>query len=71
MRNVRLAKIALVWVLSAARSMTIDELRHAVATSPDDHKFERKRLVSTSALAVVVSTSTTVVKTTVLVVETF
>ena len=30
--------------------MTIEELRHAVATSPDTHKFDRKRLIPTSTL---------------------
>ena len=48
--NVRLAKTVLVWVSYAARSMTIEELRHAVATHPDTHKFERKRLVSPALL---------------------
>ncbi|KAH6877362.1 hypothetical protein BKA70DRAFT_1568172 [Coprinopsis sp. MPI-PUGE-AT-0042] len=40
-----LAKHALVWLLCATRPLTIDELRHAIATSPDTHKFDRSRLV--------------------------
>ena len=43
--NVALAKTAILWVLNATRSMTSTELRHAIATHPETHKFERKRLV--------------------------
>lgn len=48
--NVLLAEAVLLWVSNAARSMTIEELRHAVATHPETHKFERKRLASASTL---------------------
>ncbi|KAH6884734.1 hypothetical protein BKA70DRAFT_1166370 [Coprinopsis sp. MPI-PUGE-AT-0042] len=40
-----LAKNALIWVLCATRSLTIQELRHAVATCPDTHKFDRSRTI--------------------------
>ncbi|KAH6870882.1 hypothetical protein BKA70DRAFT_365785 [Coprinopsis sp. MPI-PUGE-AT-0042] len=39
-----LAKTALLWVLNASRSMTIEELERAVATSPRAYMFERDRL---------------------------
>ncbi|KAH6892735.1 ankyrin repeat-containing domain protein, partial [Coprinopsis sp. MPI-PUGE-AT-0042] len=45
-----IAKNALVWVLCARRSLTIKELRHAVATCPDTHKFDRRRLVDEATL---------------------
>ncbi|KAH6901153.1 hypothetical protein BKA70DRAFT_1569201 [Coprinopsis sp. MPI-PUGE-AT-0042] len=48
--NTLIAKNALVWVLCAARSLTIDELRHAVATCPETHKFDRSRLVNEALL---------------------
>ncbi|KAH6911236.1 hypothetical protein BKA70DRAFT_1423983 [Coprinopsis sp. MPI-PUGE-AT-0042] len=48
--NTLIAKNALVWVLCAARSLTIDELRHAVATCPETHKFDRGRLVNEALL---------------------
>ncbi|KAH6911316.1 hypothetical protein BKA70DRAFT_1560404 [Coprinopsis sp. MPI-PUGE-AT-0042] len=44
------AKNALVWVLCATRSLTIDELRHAVATCPDTYKFDCRRLVNEATL---------------------
>ncbi|KAH6888313.1 hypothetical protein BKA70DRAFT_1572973 [Coprinopsis sp. MPI-PUGE-AT-0042] len=44
------AKNALVWVLCATRSLTIEELRHAVATCPDTYKFDRRRLVDDDTL---------------------
>jgi hypothetical protein len=37
---------ALVWVVYATRSLTVEELRHAVATNPDTYKFEARRLVA-------------------------
>lgn len=49
-KNVALAKAILIWVLNASRSMTIEELRHAIATSPTTHEFERKRLVPGSTI---------------------
>ncbi|KAH6911233.1 hypothetical protein BKA70DRAFT_1560349 [Coprinopsis sp. MPI-PUGE-AT-0042] len=48
--NTLIAKNALVWVLCATRSLTIDELRHAVATCPETHKFDRSRLVPEALL---------------------
>lgn len=48
--KVLLAKSALVWVLNASRSMTIEELRMAIATSPVSHKFEAGRLVPSVTL---------------------
>ncbi|KAH6911215.1 ankyrin repeat-containing domain protein [Coprinopsis sp. MPI-PUGE-AT-0042] len=48
--NTLIAKNALVWVLCATRSLTINELRHAVATCPETHKFDRSRLVNEALL---------------------
>ncbi|KAH6907842.1 hypothetical protein BKA70DRAFT_1189329 [Coprinopsis sp. MPI-PUGE-AT-0042] len=45
-----IAKNALIWVLCAMRSLTIDELRYAVATCPDTYKFDRRRLVDKATL---------------------
>ncbi|KAH6903548.1 hypothetical protein BKA70DRAFT_1194493 [Coprinopsis sp. MPI-PUGE-AT-0042] len=45
-----IAKNALIWVLCAMRSLKIEELRHAVATCPDTHKFDRRRLVDEATL---------------------
>jgi ankyrin repeat domain-containing protein 50 len=41
-----LAKTALTWVVYATRSLTVEELQHAIASSPDTHNFDRKRLVT-------------------------
>lgn len=49
--NVLIAKTVLTWVLTATRSMTVEQLRHAVAISPSAQKFERKRLVPPATLA--------------------
>ncbi|KAH6889059.1 hypothetical protein BKA70DRAFT_885720 [Coprinopsis sp. MPI-PUGE-AT-0042] len=49
-KHASLAQAALIWVLNASRSMTIDELERAVATSPDTHKFEPGRLVPGATL---------------------
>jgi ankyrin repeat domain-containing protein 50 len=48
--HVLLAKTLLVWVLNAKRSMTVEELRMAIATSPETHKFEAGRMVPRSTL---------------------
>jgi ankyrin repeat domain-containing protein 50 len=45
-----LARNVLTWVMFATRSLTIDELREAVAICPDTHKFERDRMVPESTL---------------------
>ncbi|KAH6907854.1 ankyrin repeat-containing domain protein [Coprinopsis sp. MPI-PUGE-AT-0042] len=44
------ARSALIWVLCAMRSLKIEELRHAVATCPDTHKFDCRRLVDKATL---------------------
>ncbi|KAH6867197.1 ankyrin repeat-containing domain protein [Coprinopsis sp. MPI-PUGE-AT-0042] len=48
--NTLLAKNVLVWVLCAARSLTINELRHALATCPETHKLDQSRLVNKALL---------------------
>ncbi|KAH6909839.1 hypothetical protein BKA70DRAFT_1148398, partial [Coprinopsis sp. MPI-PUGE-AT-0042] len=48
--HVLLAKATLVWVLNASRSMTIEELERAVATSPETFKFEPNRLAPGTTL---------------------
>jgi ankyrin repeat domain-containing protein 50 len=48
-----LAQAALVWVLNAKQSLTIGILRHALATSPDTHRFEPSRLMPEAALMTV------------------
>lgn len=45
-----LAINVLTWVLYAKRSLSIDELRHAVASSPDTHAFEPHRLAPVQTL---------------------
>ncbi|KAH6889054.1 ankyrin repeat domain-containing protein 50 [Coprinopsis sp. MPI-PUGE-AT-0042] len=49
-KHASLAKLVLVWVLNASRSMTIEELERVVAFSPDTHKFEPDRLVPETTL---------------------
>ncbi|KAH6909852.1 hypothetical protein BKA70DRAFT_1102023 [Coprinopsis sp. MPI-PUGE-AT-0042] len=49
-KQVLIAKALLVWVLSASRPMTIEELERAVATSPDTYKFEPNRVVPGATL---------------------
>ncbi|KAH6901145.1 hypothetical protein BKA70DRAFT_710785 [Coprinopsis sp. MPI-PUGE-AT-0042] len=44
--KVALATKALVWVLYATRSLTVEELRHAITSSSDTYDFEKGRLVS-------------------------
>ncbi|KAH6901093.1 hypothetical protein BKA70DRAFT_1569155 [Coprinopsis sp. MPI-PUGE-AT-0042] len=48
--HVALAKAVLIWVLHASRSMTVEELRRAVATSPNTHKFQPDRVVPSTTL---------------------
>ncbi|KAH6911841.1 hypothetical protein BKA70DRAFT_863385 [Coprinopsis sp. MPI-PUGE-AT-0042] len=48
--HVLLAKATLVWVLNASRSMTIEELERAVATSPETFAFEPDRLAPGTTL---------------------
>ncbi|KAH6905323.1 ankyrin repeat-containing domain protein [Coprinopsis sp. MPI-PUGE-AT-0042] len=49
-RHISQARALLLWVLSAQRSMTIEELQRALATSPDTHTFEPGRMVPEAAL---------------------
>ncbi|KAH6909411.1 hypothetical protein BKA70DRAFT_1275956 [Coprinopsis sp. MPI-PUGE-AT-0042] len=49
-RLLTLARNILVWVLCATRSLTIEELRHAIATCPDTHQFDSSRLVDGATL---------------------
>jgi ankyrin repeat domain-containing protein 50 len=48
--KVALAGRVLAWVLYATRSLTVNELRHAVATCPDTHKLELRRLAPIETL---------------------
>ncbi|KAH6904769.1 hypothetical protein BKA70DRAFT_1063427, partial [Coprinopsis sp. MPI-PUGE-AT-0042] len=48
--KVLLAKKVLLWVINATRSLTVDELRHALATSPETFRFESSRLVQEGML---------------------
>lgn len=45
-----LGKEAFVWILNSRRSMTIDELCHALAICPETHAFQQERLMSEAAL---------------------
>ncbi|TFK18864.1 ankyrin, partial [Coprinopsis marcescibilis] len=45
-----LAKRVLLWLLYTQRSLTLDELRYAVATSPGTETFDKGRLVSKDAI---------------------
>ncbi|KAH6909863.1 ankyrin repeat-containing domain protein, partial [Coprinopsis sp. MPI-PUGE-AT-0042] len=48
--HVLLAKSTLVWVMNASRSMRIEELERAVATTTDTYKFQRNRVAPGSTL---------------------
>ncbi|KAH6879569.1 hypothetical protein BKA70DRAFT_1127252, partial [Coprinopsis sp. MPI-PUGE-AT-0042] len=48
--KVLLAKRLLLWVITATRSWTVDELRHALATRPDTHRFDSSRLIQEGTL---------------------
>ncbi|KAH6905383.1 hypothetical protein BKA70DRAFT_1153081 [Coprinopsis sp. MPI-PUGE-AT-0042] len=50
LNHASLAKTAFLWVLNAKQSMSIDQLRHALATSPDTHSFEPSRLMPEATL---------------------
>jgi ankyrin repeat domain-containing protein 50 len=45
-----LARNVLTWVVFGTRSLTIEELREAVAFCPETHKFEQDRLVPEATL---------------------
>ena len=45
-----LARRVLLWVVYSTRSLTVEELRYAVAVSPDTLKFERTLLVPLDTL---------------------
>ncbi|KAH6909886.1 hypothetical protein BKA70DRAFT_1027556, partial [Coprinopsis sp. MPI-PUGE-AT-0042] len=49
-KQVLITKALLVWVLSASRPMTIEELECAIATSSDTYKFEPNRVVPGATL---------------------
>ncbi|KAH6889043.1 hypothetical protein BKA70DRAFT_1163670, partial [Coprinopsis sp. MPI-PUGE-AT-0042] len=49
-KHASLAMVVLVWVVNAPRSMTVEELERAVATSPTTHKFEPGRVVPWTTL---------------------
>jgi ankyrin repeat domain-containing protein 50 len=45
-----LAKLVLLWITHAQTELTIDTLRRAVATSPETHAFDPKRMVPKALL---------------------
>jgi ankyrin repeat domain-containing protein 50 len=45
-----LAKLVLLWITHADTELTIDTLRRAVATSPETHAFDPKRMVPEALL---------------------
>jgi ankyrin repeat domain-containing protein 50 len=48
--NNLLAQRCITWVLFATRSLTVEELRHAVAANPVTHSFEESRIVDKDTL---------------------
>ncbi|KAH6888383.1 hypothetical protein BKA70DRAFT_1235469 [Coprinopsis sp. MPI-PUGE-AT-0042] len=48
--HIAIVKTALLWVVHAKSSMTVNELRHAVATCPEISRFEEDRLVPASTI---------------------
>lgn len=48
--HARLAKTVIIWVLTASRSLTVDELERVAATCPETHKFDPERLVAITTL---------------------
>ncbi|KAH6917862.1 ankyrin repeat-containing domain protein [Coprinopsis sp. MPI-PUGE-AT-0042] len=48
--KVLLAKRLLLWVIAATRSLAVNDLRHALATCPDTHRFDSSRLVREGTL---------------------
>ncbi|KAH6913433.1 hypothetical protein BKA70DRAFT_721476 [Coprinopsis sp. MPI-PUGE-AT-0042] len=49
-KRTALAKQVLLWVLHAKREMSMQELRYAVATSPESYAFQPMRLVSPATI---------------------
>ncbi|KAH6902536.1 hypothetical protein BKA70DRAFT_1112840 [Coprinopsis sp. MPI-PUGE-AT-0042] len=49
-KQLNLAKLVLLWITHAHGEMTIDALRRAVATSPETHVFNPKRMVPEALL---------------------
>ncbi|KAH6871311.1 hypothetical protein BKA70DRAFT_1488958 [Coprinopsis sp. MPI-PUGE-AT-0042] len=49
-KNGLLAQTCIKWVLHATRSLTVEELQHAIATDPITHVFDHMRLVDKDAL---------------------
>lgn len=43
--DILLVKTALLWILTASRAVTLEELESAVATDPNTHKFDPNRLI--------------------------
>lgn len=52
-RYSNLAKLVLLWVTHAQGELTIDTLRRAVATPPEAHTFDPKRMVPEALLVAV------------------
>ncbi|KAH6892839.1 hypothetical protein BKA70DRAFT_1536643 [Coprinopsis sp. MPI-PUGE-AT-0042] len=52
-KHAKLAKLVFLWVLHARSEMTIHTLRHVVATHPDTHIYNSKRLVPEALLVLV------------------
>jgi ankyrin repeat domain-containing protein 50 len=48
-----LALNVLTWVTYATRSLTIDELRHGIASCPETYSFDKKRLVAVEMMVAV------------------
>jgi hypothetical protein len=48
-----LAVNVLTWVTYATRSLTIEELRHAIASCPETYSFDQKRLVTVEMIVAV------------------
>jgi ankyrin repeat domain-containing protein 50 len=46
-----LARATLTWMVFAMRSLTLEELRHAIAMCPDTHQFDPRRLPPVDTLA--------------------
>ncbi|KAH6892840.1 hypothetical protein BKA70DRAFT_837847 [Coprinopsis sp. MPI-PUGE-AT-0042] len=49
-KHANLAQLVFLWVLHARSEMDIEALRRAIATNPDTHNFESKRLVPQALL---------------------
>ena len=45
-----LARRALLWIVYAKRSLSLEELRHAIAMCPDTHRFDPRRSAAPDVL---------------------